>query len=312
MTNPFAQSPDTYKIYFKTIFQDAEKFEALYTETCLGTASYEVESETVDSAANDIWCIEVYLDNQPDLEHFKNQLIKYAKDNNLQLLSEVKCKKIEDRDWIQEYQKNLKPIEIGSFFITSSTQAHLCPADKVNLIIEASRAFGTGEHATTSGCIRAIESLAKKNFKHIIDIGTGTGILSFAAKKIWPEAKIYACDIEKVAIDIATESAKVNDAKINFFQNFDNEILNQSNKDIKFDLIISNILAIPLINLADKIKNLSAENAYVILSGFLENQTEDVKAVYINNNFRLISQIINNNWVTVIMKHCKINYYENK
>lgn len=89
-----------------------------------------------------------------------------------------------------EYQKQLKPIIINRFFIGSKFYKNDCPDKKIPIYIEASREFGTGEHATTSGCIEAMEFLHNFHFENIFDIGTGTGILCFAAERTWPSAKI--------------------------------------------------------------------------------------------------------------------------
>ncbi|WP_341792490.1 50S ribosomal protein L11 methyltransferase [Rickettsia endosymbiont of Gonocerus acuteangulatus] len=144
------------------------------------------------------------------------------------------------------------------------------------MLIEASRAFGTGNHETTSGCIEALEYLKAIKANKILDIGTGSGILSFIAKKLWNEAEILACDIDDASVEIAKENASFNNSNIKFYQNTSENILLDSYYNSKFDLVISNILALPLIKLSTQISNLMNKNGYLVLSGFLDNQLADV------------------------------------
>lgn len=188
-------------------------------------------------------------------------------------------------------------MEIGAFFITNPANAHLCPINKHKIIIEASRAFGTGEHQTTQGCVEAIESLQTEKYNHIIDIGTGTGILAIVASKIWPQASVIGSDIEDVAVEISKLHAKTNNINASFI------ICDGAPKlDQKTNLIISNILARPLISMAPDFRSIISDEGKVILSGFLHYQLPSVLEAYINNQFTPLSIINKNNWITLILK----------
>src|SRR3982750_2421275 len=84
--------------------------------------------------------------------------------------------------------------------------------DRINFEIDAGLAFGTGQHATTSGCLAALDRLEREgaHFQNIADIGTGPGLLAFAALKLWPQAKCIATDIDPVAVDVARDNAAIN------------------------------------------------------------------------------------------------------
>lgn len=225
MFNTFSQSKVTYKIFFQTKYKNILIFEELFIypliADVIGISYHEITSQTIDSQPEDNWMIEIYLSQEPSINSFKNILFKFSQEHNLELLSNVLVEKIEDNDWVAAYQKNLTPFLIEQFFISSRIFKDACPKDKSGIFIEASRAFGTGEHATTAGCIEAINKLASMDFKNIIDIGTGTGILSFVAEKIWPNANILACDIDEVATEIAKENAVFNNSKVHFYTNSD-------------------------------------------------------------------------------------------
>lgn len=300
MSNPFSQPKIVYKIHFITNYKSIKSFEEFFPEDVPGISTYEIESKTIDSEDHDLWSFETYLTKKFNFEELKSDLTLYADEKNLLLSSNITCEEIEDQDWVTEYQKQLKPIEIGRFIITSTAQNLDSYNGKTPIFIEASRAFGTGDHATTSLCINAMENLEKENAQTVFDVGTGSGILSFAAEKIWPNANILACDIEGISVQIAKENLIHNNSKINFYQNTETDLkIPPVYKDNKFDIIVSNILAKPLILLAPEFKRLSGNGTKLILSGFLDYQKDDVANAYQTAGFKLenISQL--NEWIVL-------------
>ena len=163
-----------------------------------------------------MWIIEVYLAEKPIEQSYSEDIYKFVTSNNFEIVGDINFSTIEDKDWILEYQKQLLPIEIGKFFISSFDLSSSCPKYFIPIILEASRAFGTGDHATTSGCLQLIQELKSCNFSTIYDIGTGSGILSFASAKLWPKAKILACDIEAISIEVAKFNQTFNNTQIIF------------------------------------------------------------------------------------------------
>lgn len=298
--NPFSQSEMTFKLSFQTLFCHLDILEDFINQNfdhiLQGISTYEIESKTIESLHNDIWKFEAYFNTEPDYSTTKNLIDKFAQKQSILILDEITFEKIEDQDWISLYQNSIKPIEIGNFFISSKIHKNLCPKDKVGIYIDASRAFGTGEHATTIGCIEAMLNLKAHNFKNIIDVGTGTGILSFIAEKLWPKAKILGCDIEEVAIEIAKDNGNFNNSEVSFYVNSGDQIITQDKRLNQFDLIVSNILAGPLINFAGSFKTLSNKGTYIIISGFLENQTHDVLESFEHQGFELVGQISKGLW----------------
>ena len=305
MINPFRQSKVTYKISFTTYFDNLENFEDIINdilqETVLGISTHEKSSQTIDSQPDDIWEIEVYLSENPNADYIIEALNKAASLASLIIIDAINIEEIEDQDWVSIYQSSLKPLEVGRFFISSKIHQNLCPTDRNAIFVEASRAFGTGDHATTSGCIEALENLIHLKFDNIIDVGTGTGILSFAAKHLWPDARVVACDIEEVAVDIAQDGARTNNLDIEIYQNLDDRILNDKYKQRKFNLIISNILAGPLTQLAKEMRSFASDSAYIILAGFLNTQQEEVQACFESYGFKINSVLHKDSWVILTM-----------
>lgn len=301
----FSQPKDLYKVFFNTKYRDLNIFEELLVEDSISVSFYEITSITIDSAPDDIWCYEIYLSSKPKITALKKQILNFAHNNNILVVdNSIQVIKIVDRDWVTFYQSQLKPIEIGSFFIGARAHEDLCPNNKSGIFIEATRAFGTGQHETTAGCVQALESLLPKQFYHILDIGTGTGILAFVSEILWPQAKILACDIDTVSVEIAKNNAEYNNSRVIIYQNTEEELL-LPNQPSKFDLIISNILMKPLIELADEIKLIAEPGCNLVLAGFLDYQQDDLIAAYQKNGFIVKHTLNNNSWIILIMQYTR-------
>jgi ribosomal protein L11 methyltransferase len=192
-----------------------------------------------------------------------------------------------EADWVTMSQAGLQPIRAGRFFVHTPTyRGH--PPGTIAFEIDASLAFGTGQHATTSGCLEALDRLEREGakFRSIADIGTGTGLLAFAALALWPEAKCIATDIDAIAIDVARDNAAINgvtlghgagELLLGVADGMDSPLLSAR---APFDLIIANILAGPLIELARDFVKALAPGATVILAGLLDSQAGAVIAAY--------------------------------
>ncbi|RTK93434.1 MAG: methyltransferase domain-containing protein [Rickettsiales bacterium] len=304
MSNPFYQPKVIYQLSFYTYFKDIENFEEFFAdkEYVLGISTHEVDSDTIESQNHDRWVIEVLLSSKPDAASLTKELKEYSDINKLYFNGEIIVQEIEDKDWVKEYHEQLKPIIIDNFYITSKSIIEQCPPDLIPIYIEASRAFGTGDHSTTSLCIKAMNLIKNENINNIFDIGTGSGILSFAAEKIWPSAQILACDIEEVSIEIAKNNLIYNNSAVNFYQNSEYDLKIPESTKKSFDLIISNILAPVLISLSHTSKTLINNGGYIILSGFLEYQTDEIIRTYSLHGYQLISDLEENRWKTLTFK----------
>ncbi len=303
MNNPFYQPKVIYQLSFQAKFKYISCFEKFFeeNENILGISTHEIQSETIETLADDIWIIEVLLNSRPDQKQFIKDLNDYALANNLYFKDIIQFKEIVDQDWVAEYQKQLKPIIIDDFYITSTSINKNCPPNLTPIYIEASRAFGTGDHSTTSLCVKSMSLIKNQNINNIFDIGTGSGILSFVAEKIWPSAQILACDIESVSIEIANNNLVANNSKVKFYQNSE-QSLDVPASNNKFDLIISNILAPVLINLSSIIKSMVNDGGYVILSGFLDYQSQNIIDIYTSHGFNLVKELDENRWKTLTFK----------
>jgi ribosomal protein L11 methyltransferase len=189
-------------------------------------------------------------------------------------------------DWVTMSQAGLQPIRAGRF--TVHTPTYPPEPERINFEIDAGLAFGTGQHATTSGCLAALDKLEREGvgFRNIADIGTGTGLLAFAALRLWPEAKCIATDVDPVAVDVARDNAAINHVKLGHgagelllaqADGMGSPLLSARSP---FDLIIANILAGPLIELAPDFARSLADGGTIIVAGLLDIQAEAVTRAY--------------------------------
>lgn len=211
---------------------------------------------------------------------------------------------IPDQDWVAKVQRELAPVRAGRFFVYGSHDADQVPGDAVPLLIDASMAFGTGHHGTTKGCLEAFDQLLAEGFdgRRILDLGCGTAVLAMAAAKVLPHP-VWASDIDPVAVEVAAANLAANDLDgritVCVSTGFDAP---QITENKPYDLIFANILKPPLIALAPEMARHIAPGGVVILSGILQEQAEEIVAVYTQNGFNLhkMTQIVD--WVTLIMR----------
>jgi ribosomal protein L11 methyltransferase len=235
-----------------------------------------------DPARPDDWRIHAYFDRQPGWEELK-ALERLAADSD-PVIEQLDAA----TDWVRVSQQGLEPIRAGRFFVHTPTHYKDRPADAVCFEVDAGLAFGTGQHATTAGCLAALDRLERegRSFANIADIGTGTGLLAFAALALWPEAKAIATDIDPVAIDVSRDNAAINGVKLGHgagelllavADGMDSAMLTAR---APFDLLIANILAGPLIELAPTFAKATAPGGTIILAGLLDTQAGAVVSAY--------------------------------
>ncbi|HZV23443.1 MAG TPA: 50S ribosomal protein L11 methyltransferase, partial [Luteimonas sp.] len=184
------------------------------------------------------------------------------------------------------------------------------PPGAVPFEVDASLAFGTGQHATTAGCLEALDRLEPEGatFANIADIGTGTGLLAFAALALWSDAKCIATDIDAIAVEVARDNAAINGVRLGHGAG---ELLLAQADGMQspllaarapFDLIIANILAGPLIELAPDFANALAPGGTVILSGLLDNQADAVIRSYAAEGLSLAEgQSLSGEWPVLVL-----------
>ncbi len=185
-----------------------------------------------------------------------------------------------DEDWVTMSQAGLDPLHVGRFYVHTAAQAGDAPPGTRAFLIDAGRAFGTGHHETTSGCLAMLDGLGDARFGNVIDLGTGTGLLAFAARELWPDARVIATDIDPVAIAVTADNARLNAVDRVELVVADGALADAITDAAPYDLLIANILAGPLISMAPEVAAIAAPHATIVLAGLLETQRADVVAAF--------------------------------
>jgi ribosomal protein L11 methyltransferase len=217
---------------------------------------------------------------------------------------EFAVSELPDTDWVAKVRRELVPVEAGRFFVYGSHDAEKVPEGCEPLLIEAAMAFGTGHHGTTQGCLRALDRLAGQGFtgKSVIDVGCGTAVLAMGAARIWP-GEVLASDIDEVAIDVAKANMAANGlaGRVTCL-----EAAGLDNADIQaaapFDLVFANILKGPLIDLAPSLTGNSVPGGYLILSGILNEQADEIVEVYAGYGNNVVHREEIGDWTTLTLR----------
>ena len=213
----------------------------------------------------------------------------------------VVVEKLADADWLAMALSGLPPVRAGRFFVYGAHDKGLAPPSAVNLRIEAGAAFGTGHHGTTVGCLIAFDELLKRErFERVLDVGCGTGVLAIAAARTGSRVAV-GTDIDAPSVRIANENARLNMADARFVHASglnDRKVRGQG----PYDLVFANILAPPLVALAQDIKEALKLGGVAILSGLLRTQERRVKAAYLSKGFVVKSRIHRDAWATLVLE----------
>lgn len=255
---------------------------------------------TVDEDVRGLQKMEGFVTAKPDLTMVQG--VVDAMSIELDIVSpKVQLTPLEDRDWVVENLKEFPPIDEGRFFIYGSHITERPLPSRIPMRIDPGAAFGTGTHATTSGCLHALERLGRKHhFKRPLDVGSGSGILAIAMAKLW-HIDILATDIDPTAVRVATQNAHLNQVK-KFLDFRVGPGFSPIAKHDRFDLIVANILARPLANIALDLGRHLSQNGYVVLSGLIERDERFVVGAYRTHDLKLESRYVRDGWLTLVMK----------
>jgi ribosomal protein L11 methyltransferase len=250
-----------------------------------------VVAEEVEPFNDAKWRLKAYFPEQPG----KTVIAAIQKRVPSAAAAKPVVEQLPDEDWLVLSQQGLQPVHAGRFYVHTSSNKGSVPAGAIPFLIEASRAFGTGGHETTSGCLAMLDRMKRqgKRFDLIADIGTGTGLLAFAAHHLWPRAYLAASDIDPVSIEVTADNAVINNIPLGHSfgrlalcvaSGTDHMLIQQR---APYDLVIANILAGPLIELAPSLAEIMQDGGSLILAGLLDTQTNAVLRTYRAQGFRL-------------------------
>jgi ribosomal protein L11 methyltransferase len=245
------------------------------------------------------WMLEAYFAHQPDETAIRNLLrpiVGAEADKGIFL-------PLEQKDWVKTSLEGLKPVRAGRIFVHGSHDRQQRLASDIAIEIEAGLAFGTGHHGTTKGCLLAfVDELKMRTPRHVLDVGTGTGILAFAAAKIL-KRPVVAGDIDPEAVRVARENARLNGIGA-WMRLYVGPGIRHSEADRPghFDLVFANILAKPLRMLAPALTRVASHDGTIILSGLLARDVPGVLSAYAHQGWYLQRRYDLEGWAALAMK----------
>src|SRR5712671_662682 len=222
------------------------------------------------------WDITVHFAQAPD-ETSIRELVAIAAGG--EVARDISFDIVEAKDWVRATLEELVPVRAGRFIVHGRHDRAKVPPNKLGIEIEAALAFGTGHHGTTRGCLLLLDQVLKaRHPRRALDLGTGTGVLAIAAAKALHGA-VLASDIDPLAVRVARDNARLNGTgdlvetiRATGFS------APEFTRHGPFDLVLANILANPLRQMATPMATHLAGSALVILSGLLPHQAQSVIA----------------------------------
>jgi ribosomal protein L11 methyltransferase len=263
-----------------------------------------------DESKPDDWRLDAYFEAKPDKACLA--LLKTLAPSSGR--TKPRVEQLRDEDWVTLSQQGLEPIRAGRFFVHTPAHRDSVPPDAIAFEIDAGRAFGTGQHETTTGCLMALDRLkcSGARFSDVLDLGTGTGLLAFAALRLWPLARAAASDIDPVSIEVTAENAAINTVRLGRGRG-ELELAIAPGMEHRrlrarapYDLIIANILAGPLIELSPSVAAALAPGGHLILAGLLDSQAERVASAYRAQGLRSRFEIVRGDWPTLVMRKRRV------
>ncbi len=267
---------------------------ALDEDPATETLTYSILEEDED---HDVWRIDAFPTSEDERDAALAVLARFP-------ALRVATDKLADADWLAMALSGLPPVRAGRFFVYGAHDKGLAPASTVNLRIEAGAAFGTGHHGTTEGCLSAFDALLKRRaFPRVLDVGCGTGVLAIAAARTGSRIAV-GTDIDAPSVRIANENAKLNRAAARFVHA--NGLADpRVTAGRPYDLVFANILAPPLVALAEDIRRALKPGGTAILSGLLRTQERRITAAYLSHGFVLQSRLHRDAWATLVFRRAR-------
>ncbi|EAI6361829.1 50S ribosomal protein L11 methyltransferase [Campylobacter coli] len=275
------------KFYYELFLEIQEQYKNLFLDFVFdlgvdaieekGNGIYIRSEENLEELA---WAIEIFAQKLSQ---------KFNLKENILLCKSIEKK--ENKDWVEEYKKGIKPILIDNIYIHTTWQEE--KENYLNIKINPALAFGSGHHESTYGCVKFLQKFAKNNLRSL-DIGCGSGILAIVMAKLGCEVEI--CDTDDLAIKSALENAKLNN--VNFAQAWHGSV---DKAEGLYDLVVANIIADVILILEKDIKKHLEDNAILILSGILDKYKTRIKEKF--QDLELIDEMQINEWCSLVYKN---------
>ncbi len=295
-SNPFAQVSQYFQVSFILPFASAGHVQDSFDDIALSASAFELDE------ALDQWKCDVLFAEPPDMEEVTRRAALLAMLAGKKA-PEITTAIIMQQDWLSLVARNFPPLSIERFFVHGSHVEEAPPVASIPIQVEAGAAFGSGEHGTTRTCLQALAWIhRRRNLTHILDMGTGSGILAIAAAKLW-NAEILAVDIDPIAVDVTRDNVRINRTQhvtaCAVSDGYKSSVVKHFGQ---CDLVIANILARPLVKFAPMLAQTLQPSGYCVLSGLLEEQERMVFSAHRVQGLHLVKRFTHEGWCTLILQ----------
>jgi ribosomal protein L11 methyltransferase len=257
-----------------------------------------VSIHNYEATDGDRWSVGLTTLGKPDGAEIERRVAALGFEGDIKIESAP----VEQKDWLRHVHENFPPVTAGRFFIYGSHYEGAPPSGLVPLKIDAATAFGSGEHETTKGCLLALEKLSLSHaFENGLDMGCGSGILAIAMTKLWPRVKVAAVDIDPESIAVTKRHAGMNGAALET-QAGDGYRAPLAVSRAPYDIVVANILAGPLIEMAPEVSRALKPGGFCVLSGLLRRQAADVAAAHEKQGFTLEDRLEMGEWQALVLR----------
>ncbi|MGE5505501.1 MAG: 50S ribosomal protein L11 methyltransferase [Actinomycetota bacterium] len=292
--------PDIWRLHLTVTPEALPVFEEVFERFAESVTMF-MEDRTGVSDGDCLWFLEGYSRTPPERTEIVAALAAVAAASGLDV-PPLEIERVPNVDWVLENLRDFPPIDAGRFFVHGSHWQGAPPVGRIAIEIDAGTAFGSGEHATTRGCLLALDALGKQRRRtRVLDLGSGSGILGIAMAKMWA-ARVVATDIDPSAVKVCAGNAANNEVGARMRAVVSDGYRNPAvGRGRPYDVIVANILARPLCRFAKDLAAHLAPDGVGILSGLLERQERMVMANHEKAGLRLKRRIVIDGWATLVI-----------
>jgi ribosomal protein L11 methyltransferase len=292
--------PDIWRLRLTVTMDTLPVFEEVFERHAEAVTMFMEDRSGISDGDCD-WFLEGFSRTPPDRTAIVSALSAVAAANGIDA-PPLEIERLPNVDWVLENLRDFPPISAGRFFVHGSHWQGSPPVGAIGIEIDAGTAFGSGEHATTRGCLLALDGLGKKRRRtRVLDLGSGSGILGIAAAKLWA-ADVLCTDIDPSAVKVLAGNAANNRVGARVTAVVSDGYRNPAvGRGRPYELIFANILARPLCRFAPDLAAHLAPDGLAVLSGLLERQERMVMANHERQGLRLKQRILIDGWATLVI-----------
>lgn len=268
-----------------------------YSDFSLNGMYGELVDETILNADRDTVKVSLFVPEEKNLGEYRAYIVERLA--ALGIENTIECEGMNEDDWSESWKQYYKPIPLGRVTIVPAWEEYEAKDGEVIIKMDPGMAFGTGTHETTRLVMRIMQDVVVGG-ERVLDVGTGSGILSICASKLGA-ASCNAYDIDPVAVKVARENAE-RDGCTNITVGVSDLLRGVDLSGGKYDLCVANIVADIIIRMMPDIRSYLKDGCPLILSGIINERAEEVRKCVTNLGFTVVREEKENDWVALMVK----------